>query len=361
VITLDTNLLGYGSLTSPEILRLHGVAARHRIPLVVTETVLAELTASLQRKVTQLNCVMLNQERPAAKRAEARKELLGRVPLWNRRPMFARGDDTAVPSLQQAVDLYRARVNQIFQGPLAMPAGASADGTSRELALRPPAMPSGNGGRGARDTEIWVTFLHHAPRQAGVSYFLSKDGGFGAANHEALTAEALEKGVEVRLLASIDALIDHLSSPAESPYTVDELAALPEVRAAVTQYLLAAAIRLAIIDWVPGSGSVNETSDNTIEPVAGRGKAAACRVGPVTIIGFEQIWRIRYPYRLGTYDGDELSFAFTMKIGLVIHVEGSQVRALPVNNAGVWEEQLSGQNYPDGDAVEDLALSSPSS
>lgn len=343
MITLDTNQFRSADVLGAKMLRLHGVAARHRIPLAITETVLAEVLASYGRDV-ELQLTALTTSTNMAKREEARRRLLGLVPLWNTRPEFARGDDTAVPTVKWAVDRQEQRLKQMFRRVLAKPIGADAEGTAREISRTRPALASGGSGKGARDSVIWLTVLaagRDLPQ--GNMYFAARDKGFDLPLHPDLVQEAYAKGVPyLRFFEDFDGIVDELSSPADLPKPVNELAAMDEILSRVRNYLQDGNFRMEIADWLPvAGGSPMETREDDIEALNGSGDELACRIGATTIVAFTQIWKVTRYYGLWTRDaglGDERSFAFTIKLGLVANFEaGSLTAVYVVNRGGILE------------------------
>lgn len=325
------------------MLRLHGVAARHRIPLVVTETVLAEVLASYGRDVEQ-QLTTLTTSSDTAKREQARRKLLGLVPLWTKRPEFARGDDTAVPTVKWAVGCHEARLKQMFRGVISKPAGADAEGTDREISRTRPALPSGGSGKGARDTVIWLTVLAAGRGlQQGNMYFAARDKGFDYPLHPDLVQEAYAEGVpHLRFFDDFEGIVDELSTPTDLPIPLHELTAMDELLSQIRTYLKDGNRRLEINDWLPvQDGSPMATREDDVEAVHGTGDGLACRIGATTIVAFTQIWKVTRHYGLLTREtglGDERTFTFTIKLGQIAHFESGNLTAVfIVNRGGIFE------------------------
>ena len=84
-----------------------------------------------------------------------------------------------------------------------------------------------------------------------------------------------------------------------------------------------------------------ETREDDVEAVEGTDDGLACRIGATTIVAFTQIWKVTRHYGLWTRDadlGDERSFAFTIKLGLIAHFEAGNLTAVfVVNRRGIVE------------------------
>jgi hypothetical protein len=84
-----------------------------------------------------------------------------------------------------------------------------------------------------------------------------------------------------------------------------------------------------------------ETREDDVEAVDGTGDGLACRIGAATIVAFTQIWKVTRHYGFWTRDtglGDERTFAFTIKLGLIAHFEAGNLTAVfVVSRGGIFE------------------------
>lgn len=306
MIVFDSNMLTPAPRRGRELIRLldtdlqllWAAATRRGIALRLPETVVEEVVANYLRAVNDQIAALSSGAQD--RRDDARTRLLQLVPdEWTYRPEFARGDDSQLPSIDNAEKLFRGVLASMFGAPLRKPEGADQEGNRREIQRIPPAVNDGNAGsKGSRDTAIWLTVLAAGQvQQQGNTYFLTNDtSGFGDPLMVELRHEAINAGVRgLRHFTTIEAMLDELGHAAVLPEPADLLAASDAVTDRVRAYLQSAQFDLQMRDW--HQDSRNMVLPDTFEILPREDDSRACQIGSTTIVAFTRIWRVKRRYR----------------------------------------------------------------
>lgn len=244
-VVLDTNQLPQdGNVDSLQFQVVLGVSRERGLAVCIPVLVLEEWTAKLER--------------------DARRDWLGArnalrtASTWGNVPDLG-GLDFGAAAGQRSAQLLQAI--EVIE----MPANAWEDALRREVRRVPPTRE----GRGGRDAAIWIAVLEHARAEDAPTWFVTRntkdfaDPTDSEHLHPELLAELGDPPC-LRWVPDNDTLIASLATPAEGGFTVEELAALPQV----TQALI---------------GALEDSVLEALEiPVRGDGLGRRYVAGPVT-------------------------------------------------------------------------------
>jgi predicted nucleic acid-binding protein len=286
VIVLDTNQLhAHGIERNPHMLMLRAVArvAGHRlaVPAMVEHEYLSWYRDSVIRAIN------------TARRLDdlkSREQLLRLVPWWADRAGFANGEST-LPILESVVVDERQKLLHSLFEVLPPPPGAAEEGHQREISRRPPAVQSGEAGKGARDTAIWLTALEAARTESPYNvYFITRDEGFGEAKLKPELSQ--EAPGNLVYFDSTDRLIDRLSCPADPPLSRDEMTNSGHVSGAVRAYMIGGQFRLTVQAWLPAGVRWPMELTDELSPDSSEETPLARRIGELTLVTFRSTWTL---------------------------------------------------------------------
>lgn len=288
MIVLDTNQLhALGIGQNPQMLMLRAVAVMAGHPIAVPDEVEKEYLASYERQVAEAIDRVETSDDPTW-----RSKLLGLVPWWFDRVGFIHGN-SSLPALASAVEARRKLLRSIFRV-LEAPPNAAEEGMARERSRRPPAVESSRGGRGGRDTVIWLTALAAARGRPYNVYFVAQDKGFGGPKlKRELASEAPDNLV---YYDSAERLIDRLSCPAEAPLSREQIMNSDDVIDGVRAHMSDGQFNLGVLEWLPPSVQSPMRLTDELVPTPSAEELAARRVGDATLVTFRTTWTLERPY-----------------------------------------------------------------
>ncbi|MFL6125072.1 PIN domain-containing protein [Actinophytocola sp.] len=339
MIVLDTNQLrAVGCEQNTKLTLLRGVARFTGHPLAIPEIVEQEYLGWYRRSVDEALGTVTQADHITDR---MRDKLLGLVPWWVGRPQFARGEPGEnLPILTEAVKRRQQLLHNIFTI-LPTPPGAADEGNKREVERRPPAVVSGDSGKGGRDTVVWLTTLAEAQRcRPSNLYFVAKDRGFGSKHLlPELQAEAPSNLV---YLDSVDRLLNRLSCPADPPLPPDELINTDLVQQAVRNCVSSGNFKIDLHAWPQELGSAPIDLDHELFPQPRKDETLACRLGEDVLVATNRVWGVRWRYLevpRGTSDngpGAEKTLDVSVRLALLAVFEDDElVRASVFSRGGL--------------------------
>jgi predicted nucleic acid-binding protein len=341
VIVLDTNQLhAQGIEQHPRILMLRAVAAMTGHRLAVPAMVEDEYLGKYRRDVAKAMHDVERADNPAR-----RRHLLRLVPWWLGRERFARGE-LALPLVDSAVDERQKLLRSIFQV-VEPPPNAAEEGHSREIRRQPPAVESGEAGKGGRDTVIWLTALEAAKAATPYNlYFVTRDQGFGGPKLKPeLAAEAPRNLV---YCDSIDRLLNRLSCHADLPMPSEEILRSSAVIDAVRAYTSEGQFKLTAREWMPASVRWPLVLADELIPGSVLNEPAVQRIGESTLVALEHVWMVRRRF-IDVPDGGvppgmrppEVTLVVDVPLGIVVVFEdGEPMRAGVTYGGGLRPSDL---------------------